>query len=182
MNIYLPVCSSYGIFFLQPSDCQLPSKKLFIDLVKAFFNAAVFQRLNNLIIFDRILPLFSTDFVLFLPSPLSNYRSKTSVLPTTIFFASEALKLRKYLRNVFAMKKGGKHDIFLIIDSPSPLEASRSPFTPTLSTWLDGLSLSLKSLFKFIVDSYLAMRLDTWERKLAKNAWEIGAMGDYIAI
>lgn len=53
-----------------------------------------------------------------------------------------------------------------------------------LSIQLHGLSLSLKSLFKFIVDSYLAMKLNTSrsEREIGKmvSETELRAASDII--
>ena len=71
------------------------------------------------------------------------------------------------------MEKEKKHDIFLIIDSPFFSQRLHGPLSHPLFTRLDGLSLSLKSLFKFIVDSYLTMKLNAYERKLAKIVSEM---------
>lgn len=104
---------------------------MFIDLIKAFFNSALFQSLNNLIIFDRISPLFfSSDFVLF-PSiyvlQLQEQNQRFS------FAASRHLNwenIEEYFFS-FSRKKRGKHDISFIIDSPFLLEAPAPPFTPS---------------------------------------------------
>lgn len=67
--------------------------------------------------------------------------------------------------NFCCSEKKGKHNIFLIIDSPYfsfwglPLHTHSSTLS---SSRLDSLSLSLKKLlFKFIVDSCLAMTLNS---------------------
>lgn len=176
MNIYLPVCSyDKSVTFLPPprSNCQLPSWKNCSLISSKHFSTLPFLKDLTISLFSTVFLLLflSSDFVLsFLPSSFSNYRRKTSVFTNIVFLLLpwRHLNWENIEAIIFFAIRKEENMIF------SSLSIHRSPWRlhthPLNWNRLDGLSLSLKSLFKFIVDSYLAMKLNTWERKLAKIA------------